>query len=424
MGLGIVVPILSACRSSGLPAAPSGNQGQAASGSPGAAAGEVSLVYYTSTEPAHVRMQKQEAAINRLLPDVKLTIIPTPTNPIEKFVTMQAGGTPPDLCWAGVLFWQLAPQDVLMPLDDLVAADKSFNLSEYYAQAIDMFRYKGKLLGLPYGVNTHVIALNKTLLQRAGVTAPTSSWTIPEYITLARRLTVQQGGETTQWGGWIDVLQIAIWMFGGQIYDKAFTKSLIDQPEAIEGLQFFYDQNLGTLKIAPQSGSKITYFGNAQLAMMNVGPFNIPQVRQFEGIQWDLLTMPYTEKRTRGTWMSGEGYIMAKETKNRGGAWAVLKYLCGREAMADFYAPEFMAIPAVRLVAETNFANSVPGVNARAHLESIQFATPYAGHPVVARWGEAITPMWDAIRKGEKSVRDAAREAAQRLDQLLKETPA
>jgi hypothetical protein len=47
-------------------------------------------------------------------------------------------------------------------------------------------------------------------------------------------------------------------MFGGQLYDKAFTKSLIDQPEAIEGLQFFYDQNVCTLKIAPQSGSKIT----------------------------------------------------------------------------------------------------------------------------------------------------------------------
>jgi hypothetical protein len=102
----------------------------------------------------------------------------------------------------------------------------------------------------------------------------------------------------------------------------------------------------------------------------------------------------------------------------------VLRYLRGREAMADFYAPEFMAIPAVRPVAETNFAKSVPGVSARAHLESIQFAALYAGHPVVARWGDAITPMRDATRKGEKSVRDAAREAAQRLDQLLKETPA
>lgn len=72
--------------------------------------------------------------------------------------------------------------------------------------------------------------------------------------------------------------------------------------------------------------------------MMNVGPFNIPQVQQFDSILWDLLTMPYTQKRMRSTWMSGEGYIMAKEMKNRGGAWTVLKYHCGREAMAGFYA--------------------------------------------------------------------------------------
>jgi multiple sugar transport system substrate-binding protein len=384
----------------------------------------VSVLYYTSTEPANVRLTKQEAAINQLLPQVKLTMMPTPTAPHEKFTVMNAGGTPPDLCWIGTAFWSLAPQDMLYPLDDLVASDKSFNLPDYYPQSIDMFRWKGKLLAMPYGVNTHVMALNKTMYQRAGATLPTANWTMPEYIALARRLTQSTGGETTQFGAWIDVIQIAIWMFGGQIYDKGFTKAMIDQPEAVEGLQYFYDQNLGTLKIAPPSGAKAQLFGNTQLAMMNVGPFNVPQVRQFEGVQWDLLTMPYTEKRVRGTWMSGEGYIMAKTTKNRGGSWAVLKYLSGRDAMANFYAPEFMAIPAVRQVAEEKFATSVPGVYAKAHLDSIAFATPYAGHPVVQRWNEAITPMWDAIRQGQKSVKDATSEAAEQLNRLLKETPA
>src|SRR5687768_2618316 len=45
---------------------------------PGAATGVVNVLYYTSTEPATARMQRQEAAIRQSLPSLNTTMIPTP----------------------------------------------------------------------------------------------------------------------------------------------------------------------------------------------------------------------------------------------------------------------------------------------------------------------------------------------------------
>jgi multiple sugar transport system substrate-binding protein len=419
-GLGAAAAVLGACGGAQQSSAPA--PAPAATGAPG---GEVSVLYYTSTEPAIKRMEKQEADIGRLLPQIKLSMIPTPTAIYDKYATMAAGGTPPDLAWMGTGFWQFAPYGHFTALDDLVARDKDFRLQDYYPEAVNNVRYKGRLLALPYGLDVDPIVYNRGMFDKAGVRYPTKDWTIADYVDVAKRLTSAPGEEPQAWGGWINNLQIAIWMHGGEIFDKGFTRSLIDQPPAVSGLQFFYDQNLGSLKIAPQTGNATQLFGNGQLAMMWAGPFLVPSLRQYQGLAWDAITMPWTaEKKPGSTWMSVETYAMSSGTKNKDGAWAVLKYLAGREAMASLYAPEFIALPAIRSIAETTFVTALPGVNARVFLDSIATATPYAGHPVVMKMGEVLTPMRNDVLEQRKSARDAAQEAAVKLNELLKQTPA
>lgn len=113
----------------------------AATQAPGASSGAVSVLYYTSTDPAIQRMKKQETAINTLLPQIKLTMIPTPSDIDTKFTTMTAGGSPPDIAWMGVGFWQHAPSGELLTLDSLVAGDKTIQPDTYYPQALALFRY-------------------------------------------------------------------------------------------------------------------------------------------------------------------------------------------------------------------------------------------------------------------------------------------
>ena len=106
--------MLAACEGAGGTAPPSR----------GAASGEVSVLYYTSTEPATARMQRQEAAIKTALPTINLSMVPTP-DIAGKFLTMSAGGTPLDLTWTGIEAAHTRA-GLLLALDDLISRDRSF----------------------------------------------------------------------------------------------------------------------------------------------------------------------------------------------------------------------------------------------------------------------------------------------------------
>jgi multiple sugar transport system substrate-binding protein len=397
---------------------------------PGAAAtGVVNVLYYTSTEPATARMQRQEAAIRQALPSLNTTMIPTP-DIVGKFTTMSAGGDPPDLCWTGIEVAQHAAAGLVMAVDDLIARDRGFPSKEYYPQTLDSYKYKERTWGLPYGVTTHVIAYNKGLFDKSGVKYPTKDWTMQDFVATARRLVSSPNAETPVWGGWITHLYTAIWMHGGQVYDRGFTKSVLDQPQALSAFQFYYDQGFGSMKIAPTSNTSHRAnlnpsFGDGQLAMVTMSPFVMPVLRErYPSVDWDLVTVPWNTNRTRGTWLSAEGFSLSSGTKNKDGAWAVLKQIVGKESQTSFYAPELASIPSYRSVAESTFISAVPGKQARTFLDSIEFATLWGGHPIILKTDVPVGEAWTEVREGRKSVRDGAAEAAQKLNDLLKQLAA
>jgi multiple sugar transport system substrate-binding protein len=411
--------VLAACEGAGGTAPPSR----------GAASGEVSVLYYTSTEPATARMQRQEAAIKTALPTINLSMVPTP-DIAGKFLTMSAGGTPPDLTWTGIEAAQHAASGLLLALDDLISRDRSFPLKDFYPQTIEGYKYKGRTWGLPYGVTTHVMAYNKAIFDKQGIKYPTKDWTITDMIALARRFTTPQGVESQVWGGWITHLYTAIWMYGGQVYDRAFSKSVLDQPQAVEAFQFYLDQGFGSMKIAPTSNTSHRAglnptFGNGQLAIVNMAPAVIPVLRErYPSLEWDLVTVPFNAGKTRGTWLSAEGFSLSSGTKNRDGAWEVLKQICGRESQTSFYVPEVSSVPAIRAVAEGPFVSAVPGKQVKTFVESVEFATLWGGHPAILKTDGPVGEVWTEVREGKKTVRDGAAEVTRRLNDLLKETSA
>ncbi|HET7771282.1 MAG TPA: extracellular solute-binding protein, partial [Chloroflexota bacterium] len=267
---------LAACGVGGGAAPPAVTQAQ----------GEVSVIYATFSEPAVTRMGRQEADVLKVLPNVKLGMIPT-NDPVGKLTTLSAGGTPADVVWAGIEVAQHAHAGLIVALDDLIAKDRGFQAKEFFPQAIEAYQYKGKTWGIPYGLTTHVIAYNKALLDKNGVKAPTKDWTIADFVNNAKRMTSTAGPDpqTHAWGGWITHLYTAIWMHGGQVYDKGFTKSVMDQPNAVAALQFYYDQGFGAQKYAPTSNTSHRaglnpMFGDGRLAMASFPPATISVMKE------------------------------------------------------------------------------------------------------------------------------------------------
>jgi len=166
----------------------------AACGGPGGSApqkvtGKVNLLYFTSTEPAIDRGKKQEAGFKEKYPDVQLTVENQPTDFTNKITTLLAAGTPPNVTWIGGAFWDFVGKGVWVDLDPIIAKDRSFNLKDYYPQALEAFRWPDKLRALPYGVNTHTMSFNKRLLQKEGIPLPTKDWKVEQFTDIARRVT-------------------------------------------------------------------------------------------------------------------------------------------------------------------------------------------------------------------------------------------
>lgn len=85
-----------------------------------------------------------------------------------------------DLPWFG----ELASQDMLMPLDHLLARD-GHDLSDFHPMAIQSSQYAGKQYGIPVQTTPELLCYRKDILEEARLDPPT---TTEELIRIARRL--------------------------------------------------------------------------------------------------------------------------------------------------------------------------------------------------------------------------------------------
>lgn len=394
-------------------------------------AGRVSLLYFTSTEPAIERMRKQEVGFRERYPEVQLTVEAQPTAFTDKITTLLAGGTPPNVTWIGGAFWDFVGRGVWVDLEPIIAKDRRFTLRDYYPQALDAFRWPDKLRALPYGVNTHTMSFNKGLLQREGLALPSRDWKVQEFTEWARRFTRDTDGDgaADQAGfGNFPSVHVAPILFGGGYWDKGFTKAVLDAPESVAGLEWLYDLQYGPRRVYPTpqmlQGTNINnLFGTGKVAFFSTGRFSVPVLRGFSDLDWDMVVYPTGPTGAKSTFLSGEAYAMTADTKDREAAWKLMDYLCGRESQEQFYLKEGSVIPALKAVAESKgFSEAPPGKNHKAHLDSIEFGAPFATHPLTPRVNtEVITPLWKDVTDGKVQPREMARQAAQRMNDLLRE---
>ena len=103
-------------------------------------------------------------------------------------------------------------------------------------------KYQGKQYGLPFQPNIAMLTINKTMFKKANVALPDDKTTYPQLLELLQKVAnpdqniygMETRFGTSQWAHFI-------WAWGGDILSPDFKKTTIDQPAAIEGLQFMFD---------------------------------------------------------------------------------------------------------------------------------------------------------------------------------------
>lgn len=179
---------------------------------------------------------------------------------MEKLLTATAGGAPPDLCSIDSTYMaQLAPQGVLMPLDDFMAATPGLHQEDFFPHVWRMAETDGHVWGVPTTTDVYCLLWNKTAFREVGLDPEKPPKTIEELEEYAAKLTqwdpdsgaIQQMG-MVPWTPW-DMTHLWGVMFGGAWIDEKTGLVNITENPAI--LRSFEWQSSFTIKAGGQKAA-------------------------------------------------------------------------------------------------------------------------------------------------------------------------
>jgi multiple sugar transport system substrate-binding protein len=395
---------------------------------------EIKVAFWGSPEEINIVTDSMKGW-QKAHPEIQIRFEHTPYSGYDsKMLTRIAGGAAPDIIAAEVnYFVTFATRGVFLRLNQFISQDPEFKIGDFFSSIIDRFTVKGEIYAIPRDVAPFAcVFYNKDLFDQDGIPYPTDDWTWDDMLRIAERLTKRdETGRVTQYGfyGW--AWQNFVYGNGGHLVDdiKDPAKTLLDEPKAIEGLQFYSDL-INKYKVMPapvalaNAGMGVDMmFASGRLALFLSGIWETPALREKYSFRWDVAMFPKNREGIRHTGSGGTGYGILRTSEHPTQAWEVVKGLTSPQVQAEM-ARRGLAQPALRTVAEGDAwaLNNMPPVNKKMLNEAVQYIIFDPFHP---RWREIeakyIIPELDLLKTGKETAEEAAKKIAPHINRLLAE---
>ena len=271
------------------------------------------------------------------------------TEAYSKTLAAIKGGTPPDVAlMLSQNLNDILGQDIVIPLDELIAADAAqVNIDDFFPAFMLNSKQGGKVWSIPFQRSTPVMYYNKDALKEAGLDPAKPPQTQAELVATAKKLVKQEGGRVTRWGltipsaGGVDT-----WLFealtiaaGGVLYDvnNACCKVLLSSPAAQAAVQFLRD--LGEKeKVSPTGpidwGTTPNDFVAGKTAMIYHSTGSLGFIRNNAKFEFGTAFLPKGQRF--GTPTGGGNVYLFKATppERRKAAWEFAKWLTSTDMLA------------------------------------------------------------------------------------------
>ncbi len=323
-----------------------------------------------------------------------------------------------------------AAQGVLENLDPFIEAG-DYNLEDYWPALLEPAMYEGSVYGFPRDMSAEVLYYNKDIFDEVGIEYPTDEWTWDDLLAAAEALTVSEGGQTTRYGLAMEGGKFQLWVGqnGGGILDDVSnpTACTLDQPEAVEAIEFFAgmmndgiamrDASLG------QAGGDSTVMANGQAAMIIQ---NASRVSQFNaaGLNYDVAPVPIPAGGQRSASAVGAAWTMSAASDDKDAAWVFLSWLQSTDGGQRIYTASGEILPALRSTANSDvFLDSAePPANRQAFVTEAENAK-VGRIALIPEWnelnGSIINPAMQQIWVGEAAPADALPALCEQVNAFL-----
>ncbi len=370
-------------------------------------------------------------------PDITVSPLSAGSNQLEKLRTLIAGGNPPDTAWLNIINVPvMAEAGALMPADAWLARDwKAMEGDDVYAGAWDAVTWKGKRYGTPLEANPFLPVFRPDFFDSASDPYPTAladkgQWTWDMVVETAAKLTKRStGGSATQFGIQLRTdpysLLHWIWNNGGDMWDADRTTCLLNQPPAVEAIQFMQDFFVKS-RAAPL-GDEAQKLSGGKYNNMLSGVIAFEW--QYSGggslmggvVKFPFMAAPEPKGKVSPIQphMNGSGNSVITGAKHPDAAWEWVKFIAGKEA--DVVMMQTGRTPPRRKSGEAYYLKEVKyPPNPQVVTEMLRTARMT---PAVPAWndfqkilGQELTPVW----QGQRSPKDALDEVVRQVNPLLK----
>ena len=341
----------------------------------------------------------------------------------DKLQTEIAGGTPPDVAMASPIWVpNFVVNKMYQSLDSYMARDH-FDSGSYFPAALLAYAVDGKQYALPHLLNPSAAFYNKDLFSRAGVQAPTATWTWDAYLQAAQALTSQVGGQTVQFGtnqvGSLNPILPFIWMNGGDMFDsdQRPMKSTASNPATIEAIQWMANF-LTKYHVAPGPGEvsgSADPFSAGKMGMQFSGAAAIPGLGKQTSLSWDAAHLP-AGKKGLTDFLGGTCHGVVGTTSHAEAAWQLVRYICGSTGVKQLLSNQW-GVPAIKQLATVDYVKLGPPPAARSLIvDTINHARPLPNVPQMLKLYTPVYSKWlgDAVA-GKVTVQ----QACMTIDQLV-----
>ncbi|MBI3959458.1 MAG: sugar ABC transporter substrate-binding protein [Chloroflexi bacterium] len=425
VGMGAASMALAACAAPPPAVAPASSGGAESAPAPAQAA---ATVIATTSMPVNTFDDSLKRAKDRL-PNITLEVNANGWGNggwdgySDTLLTRIAGGEQIDVIMIAIEgLGLLSAKNVLLPLDDFVAADapaQEILQNDVHITLREMLQVDGKQMEYPFSWNNMVMYYNTAIFEEVGITPPTTDWSWDDFLEVCLKVARVSGGADDRfaysfWGS--GMFGMAAWFFNNDTSPLTadWSASNLLEPKVAETVQFMADLILKH-KVAPnpEGWEEWAQFHAGNLAMRTCGRWCIGGSLEADFDTYDLQYQPHNAgplKTVAGT----DGWGVSTSSKNPQEAWEIVKLLSGPEASLDMVKLGGN-IPALRSVAQLpEFAEFGPA-NTAIFYESLDYAATVPSPTNFNIIEPILNRHYATIWNGEKSVEEALQAAHNEL---------
>jgi len=319
-----------------------------------------------------------------------------------------SGGEMPDVFWMHSNTAQMYMEnDLLLALDDYIAADDAIDLSNYYEGIVDLYNRNdnGVQYAIPKDHDTIALLYNKAIFDKYGVDYPTDDWTWEDLRDAAAAIT-EAGKADGVYGyamntsnnqdGWYNI----VYDYGAQIITDDHKGTTIGSDEGKEAMEMMRQilEVSAPQTVVAETGTD-SLFMSGLTAMITQGSWMINSFYTAENSSdyaWAML--PYADTNGNGSCDAGErysaynglGWAASASTADPDAAYSLISWFCAEEQQKE-QAQLGVTMGGMKGVSE-EFANAFEGMDVsafiRAEEEGDLFFRPYTRNTTV--WEDAI----------------------------------